>query len=231
MLSKVSLYLIWNEVYEFFAFENGVQQECSIVAQTTSYIVHVEVSLNVASHKVRRIYLIWRMDWLITEAKMWTSETTRLLRIVAEISLTVFTGVITNNLNRVLVGTNCTVSTQAIELSFEQTCATHWDFLNFRKWSKSNIVYDAHCEVVLWHRQLEVVEHRDNLGWSCIWRAETIATTDNQRFTWIVIEGTLHIEIQWFAFCSRFLGTVEYGNALDRRWDCFTNSLNREWTI
>ena len=120
VLCEVLLDVVRNEVNELFTVEDGVEQECTIVAKTTSYIVHVEVSLYVASHEVRRIYEVSGVDRLITEAQVRACEATRLLGIVGEISLTVLVGVVTNNLHGVFVGTYSTVGTESEELSLEE---------------------------------------------------------------------------------------------------------------
>ena len=75
-------------------------------------------------------------------------------------------GVLTNNLNRVLVGTYCTVGTKTEELALLDRLSTESHFLNLWERSKCNVVNDTNSEVVLWLWQLEVVEYRDNLGWS-----------------------------------------------------------------
>ena len=98
VLCKVTLNLIRNEVYKFLTIKDSVQQECTILTQTTCNVVHVQVSLNVTSYEVRCIYLISRTDWIITEAEVRTSETTRLLRVIREVSLTVLISVVTDNL-------------------------------------------------------------------------------------------------------------------------------------
>ena len=62
------------------------------------HVVHVHVALHVASHKVRGVHQIGRTDGVITEAEVRTSETTRLLRVIREVSLTVLISVVTDNL-------------------------------------------------------------------------------------------------------------------------------------
>lgn len=46
---------------------NGIQQEGTVLTQTTSHVVHAQISLNVASHEVRGIHQISRTDRMITE--------------------------------------------------------------------------------------------------------------------------------------------------------------------
>ena len=48
-------------------------------------------------------------------------DTTCLLRIILEVCLNVLICVVTDNLSRVLVSTNCTISTKTPELTFNCT--------------------------------------------------------------------------------------------------------------
>ena len=111
LLCEVLLYIIRNELHKLFALEDGVQQELTAGAQTANHVVHTQISLNVASNEVRRLNLIGAADGRVAEAQVRASEAARLLRVVAEVSLAVLVGVIANNLDRVLVGTNRTVGT------------------------------------------------------------------------------------------------------------------------
>ena len=84
---------------EFFAIPYRVQQECTVLTQTASHIVHTQVSLNVASHKIRCVYQIGRADRMITETQVRTSETAGFLRVVREISLAIFICIVTDDLD------------------------------------------------------------------------------------------------------------------------------------
>ena len=75
VLCEVALYLVRHELLELVGVEDGVQQELTVLLQTTSHVVHVEVSLNVASHEVRCGYQIGRADRCITETQVRAGET------------------------------------------------------------------------------------------------------------------------------------------------------------
>ena len=62
-----------------------------------------------------------------------------------------FVGVITNDLNRVLVGTYCTVSTQTVEFSFIHTGTAQCYFFFLWKRSESNIVNNTNCKMIFRH--------------------------------------------------------------------------------
>ena len=120
VLSEIALHLVGDEVNQLLTVEDGVEQEGTIVAQATGHIIHVKVSLDVASHEVRRVHLICAVDRLVAETKVRAGEATRLLRVVREVSLAVLIGVVTNDLYGVLVSTNGTIRTKTEELSLEE---------------------------------------------------------------------------------------------------------------
>ena len=76
VLCKVLLHLVRQVLSQFFTFPDCVQQERTVFTQTACYVVHVQVSLNVTSNEVRRIYQVSRADRSITETQVRTSETT-----------------------------------------------------------------------------------------------------------------------------------------------------------
>ena len=75
ILCKVFLHSVRQVLSQFFTFPDCIQQERTVFAQTACHIIHMQVSLNVACHKVRSIYQISRTDWSITETQVRASET------------------------------------------------------------------------------------------------------------------------------------------------------------
>ena len=72
---KILLHTVRQILSQFFTFPDCVQQERTVFTQTAGYVVHMQVSLNVAGHKVRSVYQISRTDRIITETQVRTSET------------------------------------------------------------------------------------------------------------------------------------------------------------
>jgi hypothetical protein len=70
VLSEDALHLVRDEVNEFLTVEDSVQQEVTVLAQTACNIVHIQVSLYVASHEVRSIYLVCAVDWAVAETEV-----------------------------------------------------------------------------------------------------------------------------------------------------------------
>ncbi len=191
----------------------------------------MQVSLNVASHEVRRCYQIGRADRCVTETQVRAGETSRLLRVVREVSLAVLVGVVTNNLHGVLVSTYGTIGTQTIELSLEHTLATECNLLNLRQRGEGHVVYDTNGEVVLGLGHSEVVEHADDLSGSGIVRTETVTATYDDRTILHIVEGILDVEVQRLAVGSGLLGAVQNGNLLDGLGNSSQQVLHRERTI
>ncbi len=75
VLCEVTLYLVRHELLELVGVEDCVQQELTVLLQTTSHVVHVQVSLNVASYEVRCSYQVGRADRCITETQVRAGET------------------------------------------------------------------------------------------------------------------------------------------------------------
>ena len=128
VLGKVALHVVGQILSQLFAFPDGVEQEGAAVAQTAEHVVHVQISLNVASHEVRRLNLIRGADRRIAEAEVRAGETARFLRVVREVCLAIFVRIVADNLHGVLVGTDRTVCAEAIELGFEDAFATECHF-------------------------------------------------------------------------------------------------------
>ena len=231
LLGEITLNIVRQVLSQFFAFPDCVQEECTILAETTSNIVHVEISLNVASHEVRRIHQISRADRMVAEAEVRASETTGLLRVVGEVSLAILVGVITDNLHGVLVGTYCTVGTEAVELRFEHTVGIQSDFFFLRERSKGNVVFDTDSELVLRHSHRQVFVNSQDLSRSCILGTQTVAATDYQRSIFYAVEAILHVEIQRFAVSTRLFRAVKDSNTLSRLRNSSQEVLSRERTI
>ena len=68
--------------------------------------------------------------------------------------------------------------------------------------------------MVLWLGHSEVVEHADDLSWSCVVRTKTVAAANDDRTILNIVEGILHVEVQRLTVGTGLLGTIENGNLL-----------------
>ena len=168
---------------------------------------------------------------MITETQVRTSETTGFLRVVREISLTVFIRVITDNLHRVLVSAYRTVGTQTVELSLEHTLTAQGDLFLLRQRSESNVIHDTDRELVLRHRQRQVLEYGQDLSRSRILRTQTITATYDNRSVLLTIEAVFYVQIQRLTVSTRLFRAIQYGDTLSGLRHGSQEMLSGERTI
>ena len=72
-------------------------------------------------------------------------------------------GIVTDNLYRVLVCTDCAIGTQAIVFGFELAFASHSDFFFLGQGSERYVVYYTDSKVVFGNVQLQIVVHGQDL--------------------------------------------------------------------
>ncbi|CQB87834.1 Uncharacterised protein [Chlamydia trachomatis] len=98
---------------------------------------------------MRLIYIVSTTNFLISKAEVATSETSRLLRVVLEVSLYILIGVVTDDLDRVFISTHGTITTKTVEHTLIST-VIELRILLYRKRGKGYIIYDTYGEVILW---------------------------------------------------------------------------------
>ena len=123
----------------------------------------MEVCLHVTCHEVRGVHQISRADRRVAETKVRAGETTGFLGIVREICLTVFVGVVTDDLDGVLVGAYRTVCAESVELGLEHAFLSDVDFGTDREGRIGEIVNDSYGELVAGCVSLEILEHLEHL--------------------------------------------------------------------
>ena len=192
----------------------------------------MQVSLYVASHKVRSGYQIRRVNRLVAETQVRAGETARLLRVVREVCLAIFVGRVADDLYGVLVGTYCTVSAQTVELGLEHSLAAHSNLFAYRQTSERHVIYYTYSEMVLRLRQSQVLEYSQHLCRSCIVRTQTVTTAYNQyilqsEFT----QSILYVQIQRLAVSARLFRAVKYTDTLNTCRQSLFQVLQTERTI
>ena len=93
---------------------------------------------------------------------MGNCDTTGLLGVIVEVTLSILICVVADDLDSLLVSTYCTVGTKTPELA---TYCSSWfcsNFLNLKGCSVY-VIFNTDCEVVLWLSLLEVIEYSNDL--------------------------------------------------------------------
>ncbi len=159
VLSEVTLHLVWQVCGQLIALPDGVEKEGAAVAQTACHVIHVQVGLYVACHEVWCCHQICGADGRVAEAEVRTCETAGFLGVVGEISLTVFVGVVTDDLDGVLVGSDSAVGSETEEFGFVCALVAEGKFFLGGQRGESHVVDDAHGEVVLGLGKGQILEH------------------------------------------------------------------------
>ena len=112
-----------------------------------------------AGHEVRFLNQIGSTDVLLAEAQVRGGHRTGLLGVINEVGLGVVAGFLADDLDRVLVGADCTVGTETEEHrlvdAFHRVLVA---VINFQA-AVGDVLFDADHELVLGVLDLEVVEH------------------------------------------------------------------------
>ena len=231
VLGQICLHVVRQRAAGRLGIVRRVQEERTALLQALQYIILIYIRRNVASHKVGRRNQIRRRDRVITETEVRRGVTTRLLRVIREVSLAILVGRTTDNLNRVLVGTYRTVGTQTEEQTLERTGLGHRDLLAYGQREVRYIVHDTYREVILRLGLLHVLEYGQHLGGRRILRRETVAATDDLGLNLLAVEHRLHVHIERLALGTGLLRAIQHANLLHRSGNYIEEILLREGTI
>ena len=152
---------------KFFCCPWAVKKECTTIYKFLNHVVFVDVWRVVACNKVCFMNQVSRFDRFLTETEVRHCNTTGFLWIIIKVSLCIHICVITDDLDRVLVSSDCSVSSKSPELTVDCSfwCCNQW-CTNF-KWKICNIIVDTDCESFF----VCVVEYCNDLCRCCIFRS------------------------------------------------------------
>ncbi len=129
-----------------FHIPSTVQKECTTVNQFLYHVIFSYIGWIVTCYEVCFVDQVCGFDRFFTETKVRHCNTAGLLGVIIEVSLSVHIGIITNDLDGVLVSTYGTISSQTPELAVccSLWCCNKWCACLKRK--VCNIIYDTDCE-------------------------------------------------------------------------------------
>ena len=120
---------------------------------------------------------------------------------------------------------------EAVELGLESALCTESNLWKEGKRSECNVVYDAESEVVFGLGQGEVLKYAEDLSGSGVLRRETVAAADDEGGILLTVETLLYVEVERFAVCTWFFGTVEHCDTLCGGGHCCEEVLGREGAV
>ena len=209
----------------------AVEQEHAAVLQRGHHVVHGHISGVVASHEVRRVDLIGGLDGRLAKAQVAYRQAAGLLGVVGKVGLRIHVGVVTDDLDGVLVGANGTVGAQAVELAADGAFGSGVEQLAHGQAGAGHVLHNAHGEVVL-HFAVQVGEHSLHMGGGELLGAQAIAAAHHLDVVAAGLgEGSAHIQVERLAQRAGFLGAVQHGDLLAGRGDSRDEVLHGEGTV
>ena len=113
------------------------------------HVILLKVSGVVACNEVSLVDVVRALDGAVTETEVRDGDTGGLLGVILEVCLNKLVGVVTDDLDGVLVSTNGTVSTETPELTADCTCSRSVGSGLFFERKTGDVVNDTDGEVVL----------------------------------------------------------------------------------
>jgi hypothetical protein len=152
LLDDVLLYFNGKVVPYFVGAVKAVEQERGACPGVFEHIHTFEERELMTGNEVRLVQLdkVWCTDGLWTKPQMGHGHSAGLLRVIIEVALREVIGLFTDDLDRVLVCTNCTVCAETEEYTTDNVPFRfdHKGWIHFKA-GMSDIVIDAYSEVIL----------------------------------------------------------------------------------
>ncbi len=210
---------------------DGVQQEGAILLQACQQIVFVYIGLLGAGNEVGVVDKIWRSNRSRTKSQMGHGNTAGLLGVIGKISLSIELGLVADDLDGGLVGTNGTVGTQAPELAGS---GAFWSQIHILwvQWQGSavEIIIDADGKAVHWNVFLQLLVDAQYLVRIYVLAAQTITATYDNWMPVSAVEGSANILVQRLAQSTWLLGAIHNSNLGYGLRDSIQEVLYGEWT-
>ena len=178
-------------------------------------------------------------NWLWTESQMRNGDGAGFLRVILKVALGVVGGLITNDLDRVLVRTDSAIGTETKEDRLDHVVFQDLERGVVINTEVGDIIYDTDGEAVLGLILGKLVEDALDHRWGEILGRKTITTTGNQRHLLAgrsALQNARRQSIddileERLTDGTGFLGAVEHSNFLDAGGDHAQEVFNGEWPV
>ena len=191
-----------------------------------------DVGRNMAGNEVGLVDVVRALDGLVAEAQVADGDAAGLLRVVLEVGLDILVGMVADDLDGVLVGTDGSVAAQTPELALDGAFGGRVGSKALIQREVGHIVDDAEGEHALHVVLLQLVEHGEDRGRRRILRAEAVAAADDLLIGDAGIgKGRDDVEIERLALRAGLLGAVENGDLLRGLGDGGKQLVRTERTV
>ncbi len=175
LFRDIALDLPRKVLFQLLFVPRTVEQERTAFFQILYHIVFVYISRHVAGDKIRLVDQVRRLDRLVAKAQVRNRHTTGFLRIVVKICLHILFGVVTDDLNGVLIGPDRTVGAHAPELTARRASRARLRALRPRKRQIRHVVLDAERKSVL----RRILKHGHDVRRIRVLRTESVAAAEH----------------------------------------------------
>ena len=134
---------------DLLGLPGSVEDESSVLLERREHVVLVDVVSEVACDVVSELDEISGLDLLLAETKMACGDTSRLVGIIGKVTLDVHVGVVADDLDGVVVGTDSSIRAKTPEHALGGALRDRVDLTSDREREVSDIILDTDGEVVL----------------------------------------------------------------------------------
>ena len=197
--------------------ERRAEEEGAVVAEAVEHLVPVQERGLVAADEVGLGDQVAGADRARAEAQMGDGDGPGLLGVVDEVALGVVVGVLADDLDRLLVGADGAVASQAEEDGANDVIGLDGETIIVVEAGVGDVIVDAEGEVVLRFGLSEVVIHGLDHRRGEFLGGKPVPAADGLDVRAAFLEKGVHaIQIERLAICAGFLGAIEHRHRLDR---------------
>ena len=199
-------------VLQFLGAPLAVDHEDSVRLDVLNHLEPLgDVAGVVAGDEVGLVDVVRRADRLVTESQVGDGHAAGLLRVVLEVGLDILVGVVSDDLDRVLVGSDGSVSAQSPELAFDGSGSGGIrGLLVLGEAQSGHVVDDSDGEEASGLDLFQFLVNGEHGGRRGVLRAQSVAASaDLDVIPSGIGQGGDDILIQRLTVGSRFLGPVE----------------------
>ena len=214
---------------DFIVAVMAVQQEGTAFFDAFEQVITADVSCGGAGNEVRARDEVGGLDRAVRETQVRAGQTERLLGVVCEVSLCIFVGVHTDDLDGGLVCTDRTIAAETVEHAVCGTGRFGNDLFVDRDAGVGDVIGDTDGETMEGICRSEVLVDRQDHGGAEFLGGKTVTAADDGDFG--VVDRNFDVQIQRFADGAGFFGTVENSDAFDGLGQSFEERFGKEGTI
>ena len=201
---------------EFSVVPCAVQKEYPAGLDVLYHLVEVDVSFVVAGNKVSLLDVIGRFDRLVAKAQVGDRYAAGLLGVVLEVRLYLLVGVVADDLDAVLVGSDCSIGSETPELAGLGAFRSGVGIVGRSDGKSGHIVVDGDGELGLRALARHVLEYGQDVSGLYVLGTETVAASGVLAGLELAsLQGSDYVKVERLAYASGLFGPVEDSDPLD----------------